>query len=132
MSVRPKDRYDSVYELGRAIFPFASAAEQQQFGDYYHAEPRESGSERTSRARKTPVPRPEAPATLREPEEPVPTWQARPTRTSARGPAIARRSGARPAATPLAARSRKVLYSVAVGTALAVAALAILLLVLRA
>jgi serine/threonine-protein kinase len=128
MSVRPKERFGSVYELGRAIFRFASAAEQQQWSDYYRAEAGESRPEPTGRARKTPVPGPEAPATLRQPDEPLPAWQARTTRTSARGPAWGRRSGAWPADAPAALRSRKVLYSVVVGAAVAVAALAILLL----
>jgi serine/threonine protein kinase len=131
MRVRPKDRFGSVYELGRAIFPFASAAEQQQWSDYYRFGPGERLSPQASQARNTPLPAPEAPLTLRRSDEALPAWQARTTRTTARGPAVGRRSAGRPSEPPLAERPRKVIYSVVVGTALAVAALAVLLLALR-
>jgi serine/threonine-protein kinase len=131
MSVRPKDRFRSVHELGRAIFPFASADGQRQLDDYYRTTPGGSWPERANvrRQRAASATGPDGASTLRQPDEPPPAWQARPTRTSARG----RRSGSGPAealAAP-AVRSRGVLYSVAIGAVLAAATLAILLLLLR-
>jgi serine/threonine protein kinase len=132
MSVQPRDRFSSVHELGRAIFPFASAEEQQQFVDYYHSAPVTGRPERPRPARRTPGA--EARVVPRPVDQPPPAWQARTTRTSARGPVAGRRSGTQPAETsaPGIVRSRKVLYSVAVGVALAALTLAILLLALRA
>jgi serine/threonine protein kinase len=131
MSVRPKDRFRSVHELGRAIFPFASAEGQRQLDDYYRSDPEEGWPERANARRQSAGfgAGPSAPPTLRQPDEPPPAWQARTTRTSARG----HHSGSGPAdgrAAP-AVRSRGVLYSVAIGAVLAAATLAILLLLLR-
>jgi serine/threonine-protein kinase len=131
MSVRPKDRFRSVHEFGRAIFPFASADGQRQLDDYYRSDPVGSWPERANarRQRAGSGTEPDAPPTLRQPDAPPPAWQARTTRTSARR----HRSVSGPAEAPAtpAARSRGVLYSVAIGAVLAAAALAILLLLLR-
>jgi hypothetical protein len=141
MSVQPKDRFSSVHALGRALFPFASAEAQRRFDDYYHSDPdaqwpvgaRWAG---THEARPAPTP------TLRQPDEPLATWQTKTTRTSER---LRRASGPKPAVAaatepvgpiPGAGRSRSLpraanpLYSVAVGAVLAALALGILLLVL--
>ncbi|MBN2575754.1 MAG: serine/threonine protein kinase [Deltaproteobacteria bacterium] len=134
MSVRPKDRFPSVYELGRALFSFASSEGQRRFDDYYHAGFAASRPSRPGASRATPAvgPVPDEAATLRgEPGRPA-TWQAQTTRTSVR-----RMGGRRlteladgPAA-PSDRRSRRVLRSVVLGAVLAVMVLAGLLLVLR-
>jgi serine/threonine-protein kinase len=141
MSVRPKDRFPSVHELGRALFPFATPEVKRRFDDYYRSDP-DMKWPTNSRWRSQPEPRPEPAPTLRQPDEPLATWQARPTRTSASHP---RRTPSAKAAVTLPARGIGLgaegsgaqpagahpLYSVAVGAVLAALALGILLLVLR-
>jgi|GEM_PF-633263 len=140
MSVRPKDRFRSVHELGREIFPFASADYQRQFDDYYRSQPDAVSSRRLGWRRKDAVAtaEPQAAVTLRVPDEPAATWQARTTRTSARRTGQRRSPGSGPwAALPAAsgapsvAPPGKVLSSVALGAVIAALALGFLLLVLR-
>jgi serine/threonine protein kinase len=133
MSVRPKDRYASVQELGRAVFPLASAEGQRQFNDFYN---------RTEAEAKWPVSPPrryqstgaDMPVTVTQPmpREPVPTWQQRTTHTSARP--IRRRSRAvpaLPARAPASARRRALVYSLALCAVLAVVALVVIGLAVR-
>jgi serine/threonine-protein kinase len=127
MSVRPKDRFPSVHELGRALFPLASAERQRQFDDFYNradAEakwPESSGWSPQRNDSDTPVA-----ATRPLPRESVPTWQQRATHTSAgpakrrsrSGPVLAVRDGP-------ARRSRTLLLLIALGAVLAAAALVV-------
>jgi serine/threonine protein kinase len=140
MSVRPKHRFRSVHELGRAIFPFASTDSQRQFDDYYRTDPEEAWPEQSRWGRKTAasVAGEGAAATLRQPDQPPSTWQDRTTRTSARMASPRRHSdsGLPAALAPQSAlstnsRSRRVLYSVAVGAVLAALALGVLALAFR-
>jgi serine/threonine protein kinase len=123
MSLRPHERFASVYALGQTLFPFAGPESQRPFDDYYRGGPEP--------ARPTPSRREAAvspAATLREPESPVPTWQARATRTSSR-----RREVAHAAPSVRASSgSRVVAYSVAIGAVVAAVVLGALLLALRA
>lgn len=135
MNVRPRDRFPSVHELGRALFPLAGAESQRPFDDYYHACAGPSRPTPSRREAKSTDALPSVPpaATLRQPEPPVPTWQARATRTSTRksrsrrsrpdGAALAQGS-ARPSG------SRALAYSVAIGAVLAAVVLGVLLLAL--
>jgi serine/threonine-protein kinase len=122
MSVRPKDRFASVYELGRAMFPFASEASRREFDDYYnHTDGESKWPESSGWGRQHAEAEARAAATQPLPREPVPTWQRRTTHTSTRG-GVSRRS--KSLSTPAASgRSRVVIYSIAVGAVLAVAAL---------
>jgi serine/threonine-protein kinase len=138
MSVQPKDRFRSVHDLGRALFPFASAEGQRRFEDYYRADPEVLRPSQSTRARTTPAAAPvaEAGATERQPAEPLAPWQARATRTSLRRTGAGKRAGAGLGAGPRAASalapgSRKVLYSVIVGVGVAVIILAVLGITLR-
>jgi serine/threonine protein kinase len=133
MSVRPKDRFPSVHELGRALFPLASAEGQRQFDDFYNradAEakwPESPGWRRQHAGSDAPTA-----ATQPLPREPVPTWQKRTTHTSARPGR--RGSGARPVSTLKdgpSGRSRTLLYSIALGVLLTVAALVVAVLAVR-
>jgi hypothetical protein len=123
MSLRPKDRYRSTHELGRAIFPFASSEVQRQFDDYYRAEP---APLRSTPARKTAVtvPANDRTATEAQPGSARATWQARTTRTVVRAAGPGRASGS-------GWRSRKLVFSVAIGAVLAAVALGFLVLALR-
>lgn len=131
MSVRPMDRFASVHELGRALFPFASEESQREFDDFYHrAEIETTWPESSGWRRQGSDSGARAAATQALPRDPVPTWQRRTTHTSAH-PAR-RRSRSRPS-TQMAptGRSRFLLYALAVGTVLAVAALVWVVLALR-
>ncbi|HEX7507748.1 MAG TPA: serine/threonine-protein kinase, partial [Polyangia bacterium] len=127
MSVRPPDRYASVHELGRALFPLASAEGQRQFDAFYNrAEP--DGKWPASpawRAQDTGAAMPCA-TTQPVPREPVPTWQQRTTHTSAHPTRRRSRSGpalwAKGAASQ---RTRALVYSLALGALLAVVALVV-------
>ena len=127
MSVRPPDRYASVHELGRALFPLASAEGQRQFDAFYNrAEP--DGKWPASpawRAQDTGAAMPCA-TTQSVPREPVPTWQQRTTHTSAHPTRRRSRSGpalwAKGAASE---RTRALVYSLALGALLAVVALVV-------
>jgi len=133
MSVRPKDRFPSVHELGRALFALASAEGQRQFDDFYNRTdvktkwPESSGWHRQhadADARAAP--------TQPLPREPAPTWQQHATHTSARPGR--RRSRSRPVSTTQASPSRgsrKLLYSLALGAVLAVVALIVVGLAVR-
>jgi serine/threonine protein kinase len=125
MSVRPKDRFPSVHELGRALFPLASAEGQRQFDDFYNrADPDGKWPESSGWRRQGTAAEARIAATQALPREPVPTWQQRATRTSAR--AGKRRSGSSSTSGASAGRSRVVLYSIAVGAVLAVATLVVI------
>ena len=126
MSLRPKDRYRSTHELGRAIFPFASSEVQRQFDDYYRSDP-EAGSPLRSRwegKKAATAPARDAAATELQPGQPLATWQARTTRTVVRAAGPGRASGS-------GWRSRKLVCSVAIGAVLAVVVLGVLVLALR-
>jgi serine/threonine protein kinase len=125
MSVRPKDRFPSVHELGRALFPLASVEGRRQFEDFYNRAdadakwPENSGG-RHQHAGSDAL----ATATQPLPREAAPTWQQHTTHTSA-NPAK-RRSRSGPALAPPnrpSGRSRVLLYSLALGAVLAVLAL---------
>ena len=129
MSVRPKDRFRSVHELGRELFDFASADGQQQFGDFYRSAPDSGCSAALRRVRTTPVSGQDLPATLRQPEVPPLAWQARITRTSARRSAQGRSQSPEDAGQELAPAiqpSRRLAYSLAIGAVLAVMTLGVL------
>jgi hypothetical protein len=127
MSVRAKDRYPSVYELGRALFPFASAEGRRQFDDFYNR----ANSEATRLGGRRPSMESGCTDTQALPHEPVPTWQQRTTHTSARPSGQRRRTkSVSPRKKSLSSalpssRSRAVLYSLAVGALLVVAALVV-------
>jgi serine/threonine protein kinase len=131
MRVRPQERFPSVHELGRALFPFASMENQRPFDDYYHlcAEPgRATPSRRAATSGDFPASVPPA-QTLRQSEPPRPTWQARATRTSTRRGRTRNSSLGHAVAAPQ--NSRTVAYSVAIGAVVAAAVLVALLLALR-
>ncbi len=116
MSVRPKDRFATVHELGRALFPFAAEAVQREFDGYYHRPEAEAkwpespgwrGQRTGAEAR--------AATTQPLPQEPVATWQQRTTHTST-GAGRCRSRSSTPASPR---RSRVVIYSIAVGAVLA-------------
>ena len=135
MSVRPKDRFRSVHELGREIFPFASADSQRQFADYYHSNPEVGRPSHSRWERKDGVGASGQPAqtTIRHPGEPPATWQERTTRTSANSRRVSG-SGTTQDLAPMVGPShisRKALFSVAVGAALAALFLGGLVLALR-
>jgi len=82
MRLKPDDRYPTVFELGKALFPFASAKVQPLYADYY-----------TRPAAPLSLPKLEAipqrsdqpilpPATAVLPDLAVPDWQRQATRTS--------------------------------------------------
>ena len=140
MSVRAKDRYPSVYELGRALFPFASAEVRRQFDDFYNrtgSETRQSDSFPWQRPSSQTEVDPRSAATQDLPREPTPTWQRRTTHTSVRPSGQRLRTGSAssrsesPSSSLPSSRSRTVLYSIAVGALLAVAALVVFGLVVR-
>ena len=125
MRVRPSDRYASVYELGRALFPLASAEWQRQFDTFYNRTDPDAKRPESATGRRQDTGGAMACATTQPvPREPVPTWQQRTTHTSARP--SKRRSRSRPALTPqgtASARTRTLVYSLALGALLAVVAL---------
>jgi serine/threonine protein kinase len=136
MSVRPRDRFPSVHELGRALFPFAGAESQRPFEDYYQtcAEPGRPTPPRPAATSAEALPSMPPAATLRQPEASVPAWQARATRTSTRMNRSRRSSPARKILAQGSSRpssSRALAYSVAVGAVLAAVVLGVLLLALR-
>jgi len=121
------------------LFPLASVEVRRQFDDFYNRPDPEvgrsdSGWRRLSTQTKV-DPRRAATQTL--PHEPAPTWQQRATRTSARPSGQRRRTGAASsrmgssASSLPASRSRTVLYSIALGVLLAVAALIVVGLAVR-
>jgi len=125
MSVKPEDRFASVYELGQALFPFASEESQREFDDFYHrAEAETKWPESSGWHRQGTDAGVRAVATQALPREPVPTWQQRTTHTSVRPANRLSRSGPITQQAP-AGRSRVLLYSLAVGAVLAVAALVV-------
>jgi len=127
MSVRPKDRFLSVHELGRALFPLASAEGQRQFDDFYNRADAEAKWPESSgwRSQRTGSDVPAA-ATQPLPREPVPTWQQRTTHTSAHSHKRRSRSGSVSTAKEgPSSRSRALIYSIAVGAVLAAAALVV-------
>jgi serine/threonine-protein kinase len=125
MSVKPEDRFASVYELGQALFPFASEESQREFDDFYHrAEAETKWPESSGWHRQGTDAGVRAVATQSLPREPVPTWQQRTTHTSVRPANRLSRSGPITQQAP-AGRSRVLLYSLAVGAVLAVAALVV-------
>lgn len=126
MSVRPKDRYPSVHELGRALLPLASAEAQRQFDDFYNRADVEEKSPKSFGWRHQHADADaRAAATRPLPRDPVPTWQKRTTHTSARPDRRKSRSGpVSNAKDGPSGRSRTLLYSLALGAILAVAALA--------
>jgi serine/threonine-protein kinase len=79
MRVEPRDRFPSVQDLGRALFPFASQDAQRRFDDFYHRidENRWPESPGWRKA-------PSTAGTTVQPRKPVPTWQRQTTHTSAR------------------------------------------------
>ncbi len=131
MQVRPDDRFPSVYELGRALFPFSSPEGQGQFASFYRRV--DAGHRLPACAALSALS--EAPGTVRLPREPARTWQRRSTRTSPResqarrGPAAktrADRPGRSARAAPVSPRPasvfRSLLLPIALGVLLAIAA----------
>jgi eukaryotic-like serine/threonine-protein kinase len=140
MSVKAKHRFSSVYELGVALFPFASPDGRRRFEDYYHCPssetvPPEDATSASTRERA--VAGKDAAATPHQSHEPAPAWQRHKTRTSVRPAGQKGRSASDAAAASASSglaspsRSRKVLYSIVLGALLAVAALGIVGLALR-
>jgi serine/threonine protein kinase len=122
MRVKPKDRFASVHELGKALFPFASEESQREFQDFYNRTDSETKwPESSGWRRQGSDPGVRAAETQALPRDPVPTWQQRTTHTSA-GPSR-RQSQAEPAHEISARRSRILFYALALGAVLAVAAL---------
>jgi serine/threonine protein kinase len=131
MSVRSMDRFTSVHELGRALFPFASEECQREFDDFYHrADAETTWPESSGWRRQVSDSAARAAATQPLPRDPVPTWQQRTTHTSAR-PAKRRSQSGLSTQKATASRSRVLLYALAVCAALAVAALVLVVLALR-
>jgi len=83
MAVKATDRFPSVYALGCALLPFASAEGRRQFDDFYE---RPEGVRKQGGRAGGGMPSGPAPTTLRLPSEPPLTWQSRTTRTSALPP----------------------------------------------
>jgi len=107
MCVEPRDRFPSVQDLGRALFPFASPDAQRRFDDFYHRVdenrwPESPGWRKAATTAGTAV----------LPRKPVSTWQRRTTHTSSRP--RRRRSNNRLASSQLpdAGSRRTWLYSV--------------------
>jgi len=121
MSVRPTDRYASVHELGRALFPLASADGQRQFDDFYNrADPEAKWPESSAWRRQSTGAAVSCAVTQPVPREPVPTWQQRTTHTSARS--TKKRSQSRPALQARGAASRRMralFFSLVLGAFLA-------------
>jgi serine/threonine protein kinase len=131
MNVRPQHRFPSVYELGRALFPFAGAESQRQFDDYYRgALPPEPLAPRERRSSDG-MALPQAEPTLRQPEPPAAAWHAQATRTSQRRDSQRRASAGRAQVEPPASSSHKLVYSIAIGALLAAVALGALGLAFR-
>jgi serine/threonine protein kinase len=139
MRVRPRDRFPSVYLLGRALFPFASIEGQRQFDDFYNGGEISDRSSAVSLERKTDKERvsPNVLVTERLPSNPAPTWQKKPTRTSTR-PSGSKQRVRRPSSSieldvsnARSSRLRMVIYSVALGAILAIATLIIAGLLIR-
>jgi len=124
MSVSPENRYRSVHELGRALFPFASAECHCQYDDYFRMGSTPAEASPCRREHQSV----EAP-TLEQPEPPVPAWQSEETRTSVRrDPRRRSGPGRMPVASTEGPTSRKMAYSVAIGAVVAAAVLGGLLL----
>ena len=101
MCVEPRDRFPSVQDLGRALFPFASQDVQRRFDDFYHRVdenrwPESSGWRKPATTART----------VFLPRKPVPTWQRRTTHTSSR-PVRARSHRGLPASASADAASRR-------------------------
>ena len=140
MHVRPKDRFSSVVELARALFPFASAEVQRQFADFcgpVKSFRRSSDLGFSLREAVQASVGEFLPPTDRLPTEPPPSWQRQTTRTSVRPAGLARRSrsGAVAEEWPRAAAppsiARKIVVSIALGAVLAMVALLAIGLVVR-
>ena len=133
MSVKPKDRFASVHELGQALFPFASDESQRDFDDFYNRPDNETkwpGSSGWQRQGADADGR--AAATQSLPRDPVPTWQQRTTHTSAHSAKRRIRSAPTTAGPEApAGRTRALLYSLALGAVLALATLVVVGLALR-
>jgi serine/threonine-protein kinase len=129
MAVKVKDRFPSVYELGRALFSFASAEGRRQFDDFYN---RVEGSSDAGEAKVAVAA--SAPATHHLARAPVPSWQSRTTRTSQRPGGRQRGAGEVMRTHPArSGRSRRVLWSILLGALIvAVAAVAVVGLVIGA
>ena len=116
MCVRPKQRFPSAYELGQALFPFASADGRRQFDDFYNrADSAPVDSAALGEADSSGLD-PGAAVTRRLPAEQSRAWQRHTTRTSARPAGRAR-------VTSPTARSRKPLYVLSIFTLAVIAAL---------
>jgi serine/threonine protein kinase len=121
MAVKVKDRFPSVYELGRALFSFASAEGRRQFDDFYN---RADGASDAGEARAAGAA--SAPPTQHLERAPVPTWQSRTTRTSQRPGGRQRGAGEVRHTHPSGrGRSRSLLWSILLGALLAIAALVV-------
>jgi hypothetical protein len=82
MRLKPADRYPTVFELGKALFPFASTKVQRLYADYFtrpdaHTNPPKIDP--NPLRIDLPV---HSPATAVLPEQSVPDWQRQATRTS--------------------------------------------------
>lgn len=128
MQLQPRHRFPSIRDLGRALLPFASPELQRQFGEFYQRDdtaavspqaPRPSGSHA------------DLAPTQRLPVESPPTWQRNITRTSRRSLRTAIADDGSPNPRQASGRMRTILYSVALGTALAIAILVVLGLAIR-
>jgi serine/threonine protein kinase len=132
MSLRPRDRFPSVYALGQALFPFASVDMQWQFRDYYRGGAQRSDAGQISGR----LPHPgvaDDSAGARPSGARLPAWRSKSTRTSARPGVGAARGDGLPAGAPAlaAGRSRTAMYSVAVGALVAALTLMLVALWLR-
>jgi serine/threonine-protein kinase len=138
MKVRPKDRFHSVVELAKALFPFASAEGKRQFADFFGPD-RAIGPSIDSASS---APLPASSAAFVPPTEPLPSqpprpWQRQTTRTSLRPIGRARRSRSGPVAVQqLDAAAgpstvRKMIISIALGAVLAAVTVLVISLVVR-
>ena len=130
MQIRPTDRFASVLDLARALFPFASSKGQRQFADFCGLAKSTAGARRAPAdnvARRRPDD--PLPATERLSAEESPSWQRQATRTSAHSSrrSSRRRTQANPRENVVRpSGARKVVVSIALGAVLAFATLAVL------
>jgi serine/threonine protein kinase len=107
MRIEPHDRFASVQDLGRALFPFASQDVQRRFDDFYHRVdenrwPESPGWRMAATTAGTAV----------LPRKPVSTWQRRTTHTSSRPAGHRLRNRWHASASPDAGLRRGWLYPV--------------------
>ena len=81
MRLNPDERYPSVFELGRALFPFASAKVQRLCSDYFQGSYTPESPKRAPTPARIALSEPPPPTAVL-PDRSVPDWQREATRTS--------------------------------------------------